>query len=337
MLGQSSIEFLTTYSFLFIMLGILASLIFYFATLPPSMLPESCTAFSGPTCNAAEYYANKSAGYSFFVIALSNSGSTPISVTNITVNVRSNTFTGTCSPSLVEPGMYTLCMAGKNSIAPLGTYIQGFYTLHALACNSGIAKLGLNCNENVSYSGSFALEESQVKPQLFAVGVAAGPEGSSIPSFPNAPYIPSGWSEIENGYWATYPNGYAYTSTPQYTGSALGFKLVPFPQVTSMLNGNTLCTYPYNSALSIASTVIYVPSSRSIGVYLDTGGAAEVYYEEPGSNTWVNVFGGAAWKLQSPTVYSNTITFNNGVVKLAVVWASNCFGMQALNLTNLPQ
>jgi len=88
---------------------------------------------------------------------------------------------------------------------------------------------------------------------------------------------------------------------------------------------------------SISSTLFYMPTSKSIGVNIDTAGAEEVYYEEPASNVWVSTFSGSAWKLQSATVYSNTITLNNGVAKLEIVWASNCFGMQALNLTNLPQ
>jgi len=335
--GQSSIEFLTTYSFLFIMLGVLASLLFYFGTLPQSTVPMSCTSFSGPTCSLASYYANSSAHYSFFIIALQNSQAMPINVTNITVMVRSYKYNGYCSPGFLYPGMYTLCIAGSNNVYNLGSLVQGFYTITGKACNAGLANLGSYCGESFSYSGSFTTSPSIKKPTAFAVVVAAGPQGKAIPNYQNAPLVPSNWNIVQNGYWVTYPNGYAYTSTPQYSGIALGFKLAPFPYTTSFLNGNTLCTPPYNSMFSISSTLFYMPTSKSIGVNIDTAGAEEVYYEEPTSNVWVSTFSGSAWKLQSATVYSNTITLNNGVAKLEIVWASNCFGMQALNLTNLPQ
>jgi hypothetical protein len=337
MKAQSSIEFLTTYSFLFIMLGVLASLLFYFASIPRNIIPSSCSSFSGLSCSLASYYANSTAGYSIFTFAFGNSGDVPIEISNISVDVRSFTYTGYCSPTFLYPGMYAICVAGSNNVYNLGSIIQGFYKVNAYACNNELSKLGSYCNEPVIYSGSFTTGVSIKRPMAFAVVEAAGPKNLALPNYPSYPYIPKNWSIVGNGYWSTYPSGYAYTSTPQYSGSALGFKLVPFPSTTSLLNGNSLCTSPYNSMLDIASTVIYIPSSRSVGVYIETSGAEEVYYEEPSSNAWISVFGGSAWKLQSPTTYSSTITLNNGASRFEIEWASNCFGMQALNLTNLPQ
>jgi hypothetical protein len=337
MRGQSSIEFLSTYSFLFIMLGILASFLFYFATLPRSSIPMSCTSFSGPACSMATYYANSNKGYSIFVLALSNSQSIPINITSITVTVRSFSYTGYCSPTMLYPGTYTICVAGANKVNNLGTLIQGFYTINAKACNSGLASFSQSCSESISYSGSFTTGQASKRPSAYAVIIAAGPMGKTIPSYQSYPLVPSNWTVVGNGYWSTYPNGYAYTSTPQYSGTYLGFKLSPFPQTTSILNGNALCTPPYNSVLAIASTVFYMPTSANVGVNITTAGAEEIYYEEPSSNVWLSTFGGAAWKLQGPTKYSSTIGMNNGAVRMQIFWASNCFGMQALNLTNLPQ
>ncbi|MGC8662759.1 MAG: hypothetical protein ACP5RT_03170 [Candidatus Micrarchaeia archaeon] len=337
MRGQQSIEFLSTYSFLIIMLGILASVILYFAVLPQASLPQGCTSFSGPFCYTVRYFSNTSASYSEFLFALGNSENFPINLTNITVDVKNNIYEGVCYPSFLEPGMSTICLASNSSTTSLGSYIQGFYSIGAKACNSGISTLGSNCNETISYGGSFSVSKSISIPILFAVAVAAGPERKALPSYESSPSIPQNWSIVQNGFWSEYKNGYAYTTTSTYNGIAVGFILTPFPQVSSFLNGNGLCSYPYNSEFSMASSLIYLPKSTNIGVSMDTGGAAEIYYKGYGSSTWSEAFNGLAWKLQSPTIYSNTMALNSGIAKISVVWSGNCFGIQALNFSNLPQ
>ncbi len=89
----------------------------------------------------------------------------------------------------------------------------------------------------------------------------------------------------------------------------------------------------------MAYGLVYSPkSSTTPKISLDTAGAMETYYEEPSSTAWLNVFNGAAWKLQSPTVYGpSTITLNTGISRIAVAWSSNCMGIQVFNVTGLPQ
>lgn len=338
-LAQSSIEFLTTYSFLFIMLGILASIIFFFATVPNATIPLSCSAFSGPACDVVEYYMNASAGYSMFIVALTNSESIPINITGITVQIRSSIFTGSCAPSLVYPGGDTVCIAGNTTITNFGTLMQGFYYINATPCNSGLNNIQSSCaaSSSISYSGSFTTTQALRKPLAFSVIAAAGPEGSAIAPYSALPALPKSWSVVQNGYWITSPTGYAY-GAQQYNGNYLGFSLTSFPQTTSSLNGNALCTAPYNSMLTIAYGIVYSPkTSLTPKISLDTSGAMEAYYEEPGSSSWISVFSGSAWKLQPPTIYSNTITLNTGLSKIAVEWSSNCIGMQVLNITGLPR
>ena len=64
MKAQSSIEFLTTYSFLFLLLGIAVSIILFLSSAPVVSVPSQCTSFAGPTCNFVQLYSNASAAMS---------------------------------------------------------------------------------------------------------------------------------------------------------------------------------------------------------------------------------------------------------------------------------
>ncbi|EQD37031.1 hypothetical protein B2A_11905, partial [mine drainage metagenome] len=60
--SQSALEFLSTYAFVFLILAVVISLLFIFASLPRSLLPSQCTFYSGFTCVQAIYTINTTAG-----------------------------------------------------------------------------------------------------------------------------------------------------------------------------------------------------------------------------------------------------------------------------------
>ncbi len=119
----------------------------------------------------------------------------------------------------------------------------------------------------------------------------------------------------------------------------MGIKVQPFPITDSSLNNNNVhCQLPYNTTASIAYAPIYLPSTTTVGITFETDNGMGVYYQEYGSNVWMNVSGNSAWHGQGATRYPTngvySVTLNNGVDKIAVAWFNNCSsGMQLLNIT----
>src|SRR5574340_1101284 len=148
---QSSLEFLTTYSFLFLIIGVILSFLFFFASAPKSSIPSQCTAFSGPSCNLASYYVNLSQRYSVVSFSFTNPGPVPINVLNITVLVNTaNSFASGCIPNVVYPGGTFTCIAAMARTPSIGSQINGYYSYNALYCNSGIGNLQNNCTSGIN-------------------------------------------------------------------------------------------------------------------------------------------------------------------------------------------
>ena len=104
MRSQSSLEFLATYSFLFLILGVVVSVILLLSGAPATSVQSQCSAFAGPTCNLVQIYTNQTAGYTTVTFSLTNSQAVPINVTNTIVTVKSNSYTGACTPNFLYPG-----------------------------------------------------------------------------------------------------------------------------------------------------------------------------------------------------------------------------------------
>ncbi len=358
MRAQSSLEFLTTYSFLFMILGITVSIILFLAGAPALTLPSQCASFSGPQCNFVEMYSNTITGYSLITFSFSNSQSVPINLTSMQTEVKSLTSNGYCTPSYLYPGMTSTCTVEQNSAPSTQTQIQGYYTINALFCNSGQANLSTkNCNyEQVQYSGSFATNPSIDKAVLFSVVASQSPPTSNILPFSvlssNPPVQPYNYSILQNDDWLanitsnTIAYAFATNGTLQGT-SRLGYPLSAYPQVLSSLNNNNVnsnagaCVYstPYNSMLSIASTTLYFDTAKTVTFNVVTYGAIEVFYRgAPPTNSWSNVFSGSGWKQQGATQYGpRSVTFQQGLYDFEIFWENPCGkGEQVFSANGLP-
>ncbi len=349
MRSQSSIEFLTTYGFLFLILAIVFSVLFFVAKAPATSIQTSCTAFAGPTCNFANLYSNTNSGYSVLTVVLANSQPVPINITSFSATISSNTFTGNCTPTFLYPGQWATCAAETNAAYTGTGPIDGFYTLHALFCNSGFGSANqANCAyEKVTYSGSFVARTASTDSLIFSVAALRGPSYLQLlpyNSIATDPRIPMNYTMVQNGDWVTNVTGgsatYAFaTSGAQLGQNYLGHKALPFPDsVLQLFNGNVACVGSYNSTLSVASTTLYVGASSNPSVSVFAGGAMMVLYKvaQPGT-VWQNVFGSGAWKEQLPTQYGpNTISLSPGLYSLEVWWSNTCgSGMQSFQMAAL--
>jgi hypothetical protein len=336
MRSQSSIEFLTTYSFLFIILGVMISIILFLSMAPSLSMPSQCSAFSGPTCNFVAITSNSATGYSLVTISVTNSQSVPINITSMNTTIKSLVSPGACTPTFLYPGQEATCVSPVNSIYSLTNLVEGYYVLNAQYCNSGISSLSAaNCTfEKVFYSGSFSSEPIAITPIVFSVAASQSPRTSNlIPYSMNLITEPNNYTILQNGAWIAnstiYAIGYAFANNAAMIGHTyFTFNTVQFPQIFSSLsNNNIACNYPpYNSMLSIASTTLYVNPAMTLNVMTETSGAIGVFYREVQTGSqWVSAFGASSWKPQGPTKYVKTpINLNKDFYNLEVVWSDPC-------------
>ena len=167
--GQTAIEFITTYSFTFLIIAMVLLLLIFYATLPKQSLPVSCTAYGGFNC-VDDIYFNLVSG-SQFVAKLTNSqpGIINVSSFNVVINSAQST-NGFCVPSGTTQGQTVYCVA--NFIIPetLGNIYTGTFDIAANYCAKAPGNLhNLSCPPSNSYTfgGSFRTEGSSAKPFVF--------------------------------------------------------------------------------------------------------------------------------------------------------------------------
>jgi hypothetical protein len=361
MRAQSAIEFLTTYSFLFLIMAVAVSVILFLASAPAASIPSQCSGYAGLNCNFVQVYANQSASYTLVTLLLSNSQGVPVNVSGISATVRGATSTGTCTPSFMYPGQGTVCAASFPGALPPTYQVQGTYSVNAMFCNSGIANVSSgDCNyELVSYGGAFTTTPVISRLALFSVVASQSPSSSNIvplAAISSFPVEPNNYTILQDGQWVTpiYSNtvtpsngglSYAYASNAQMLSNAyFGIKPQPYPASLSSLTTNGVaCTGPpYNSVLSIASTTLYISSPRTLPANIEAGGAMALFYRyaQPGQS-WVSALPSTAWKpgaVQTGTTYNFFLPLtNNGLYNVEVWWSDTCgSGGQVFQVNSIP-
>ncbi|MDE1824778.1 MAG: hypothetical protein KGH61_00995 [Candidatus Micrarchaeota archaeon] len=341
---QSSIEFLLTYSFLFLLVGVIMSFLFFFATAPKAIIPSSCQANGGIQCNTAIDYVNQSGGYSLITISLSNMQSVPINLSGVQVTINTaNSIAGGCVPFVLYPGQSATCIAAMTQTPTAQSTVNGFFSVNALYCNSGLLNLANGCigGTNVQYGGSFSITAIQQKTLVFSVQVGQSPTTQQSPIYPASPLsMPGGYINVQNGEVTALANGYGFGTANYINQRHVNLIVGPFPSSVSALNAKTACSGIYNTTYSIASTAIYVPaakpSSPVINAYADNG--MEVFYRTS-SKVWSNVLDGSLWSPATGvgTAGPDTITLSTGAVNyLAIDWYNSCGdGVQMLSIHGL--
>ncbi len=344
MRAQAAVEFLTTYGFLLLMLAAVLVLLAFYTFFPQAAIPQQCTAYGGPSCSFINLFSNTTGRYSLVTLVLANAQAIPINISSVTVSIRSLNFKGACTPNFVLPGQEATCVAYLNESLPLGTVVQGFYSLPATFCNSGIGSLNGTCAyENATYTGAFSTSPETDSVVVFSVAAAqSSPTVNSI-ALPAAPYLPAGFSTAQNGDWVVGQHngivGYAF-ATSTYQGTQFnGFDAAQFPSIVSSLNnGNVACSGSRNSTMSLAYTTFYLPGGASLPTSISTAGYMEVYYKSSTATVWAPLYNGAAWRQSTPAQFTNTIIANPGYENVAVVWVNTCRqDVQALNMSGVPR
>ena len=341
---QSAVEFLSTYSFLFVILAAAISIFLLISTSTTNFFPEQCVGASGLYCNFASVYSSSTYAYSTLQLSLSDSQSTPMNITGAKITINGGSSNGECNPTLIFPGQGTVCLFLLPRAEPIGYYVQGSYEISAQYCNSGVSELSMQgCSfEPGVYSGSFAASSENARVTAFTVITLQGPDSVQFIPYNAEPIIPSNFTIIQNGQFAvsnavselTYSYG-----TQSYQGQRYyGYPTAGFPSLLSEMNNNNIaCSSPYNSIFSLASTELYLPITAKIGFNATSKGAIEMYYKAEGSNAWNSIYDGAAWSIVgSPQKYTYSNTLSQGFYQFSVKWMNSCGGgVQAIQITGL--
>jgi hypothetical protein len=164
--SQSALEFLSTYAFVFLLLAIVISLLFIFASLPRSLLPSQCTFYSGFTCMQAIYTINVTAGHGaeLFIVAEDTQPGI-VNVSNFSAYLNFHTSdAGSCAPSVATAGQRIYCIANFTATPTLANTYDGTFRMNADYCASGlntISNESCRANSNFSYTGHITVQASK--------------------------------------------------------------------------------------------------------------------------------------------------------------------------------
>ncbi|MGC8586736.1 MAG: YncE family protein [Candidatus Micrarchaeia archaeon] len=150
---QASMEYLFVYVTVFIILVVIAFVIFNFASISSkNILPAKCEFDYGIDCHAI-IVASNSTGT---MVALLGSNMLPYPIKNVSLNINSDgSATSTkCSPGIVKPGQTLLCVAKMNTYAPVLSFDSGNLMANASYC--GISSANCSNAEHESYSGDYS-------------------------------------------------------------------------------------------------------------------------------------------------------------------------------------
>ncbi|MEM3838968.1 MAG: hypothetical protein QXF01_00075 [Candidatus Micrarchaeaceae archaeon] len=338
---QSALEFLSTYSYVFIVIGIALVSVLLLENSAQASLVSQCYEFGGFECNYVYYYSNISGYYSVASFSLSNSQSVPLNVTNFSVVIGNTKSSGLCTPTFVYPGQTSVCEAVFNIVRSPAAIVQGTYSIGAKYCNGGISAIPQGiCTQPTTYAGSFLAYSSQLYSQPLGISVAEAPAGLGAPSYSSIQpmHLPANFILVQNGGQNVggISGSLVYSfGTSDYVGTvALGNMTSQFPQSASMLNSASSCNASQPQLLSMFYTTIYIRGSDN-AESIETTNAMAVYYRPANILApWNSIFGSSAWKGGLSTYSSNTV-IGSGLYSIEAVWyAPPCSqALQTLNIS----
>lgn len=162
MKSQAALEFLTTYGFMFVLIGFALVIILFIATTASGYIPNQCSSVGGFNCNYVNFQSNASIRESVVTLLMTNAQSVPVEINAIVLNINNQTASGICGPQIVYPGATTSCAAiYPNTVKQFDSLVTGAYSINALLCNSGPSQLTASqCSSfvRVTYTGTFSTQ-----------------------------------------------------------------------------------------------------------------------------------------------------------------------------------
>ncbi|MGC8567623.1 MAG: hypothetical protein ACP5RP_01740 [Candidatus Micrarchaeia archaeon] len=151
---QSAIEFLSVYSFAILVIAVSISLIFLYANAPKTIIPNTCTAYTGFTCISSSLY-NTNFG-SQLNLTLKDTQPGTITITNFIGNISSTAGAGICYPANAIQGQNVTCVANFGFHIVNASVYKGAFNVYAHYCPS--TQKSCNTQQVFSYGGYVSLQ-----------------------------------------------------------------------------------------------------------------------------------------------------------------------------------
>lgn len=152
--GQSSLEFLATYSWAIIIISLLVVFMFYFIQSTQQFASTECQFAYGLHCSSIEIYSNNM--YTNLSIHLNNSQQYLILNPNVNFSISQyGNVSGPCTPSKAGESNGITCNAIYPNPIKAGSTVSGVMYVNVTVCVSGNTK---NCqpSQQQTYIGNFS-------------------------------------------------------------------------------------------------------------------------------------------------------------------------------------
>jgi hypothetical protein len=184
--GQSALEFLATYAFVFLTISIVLLLLFAFSSIPKNILPTQCSFYSGFQCLDAALVVNASGVPELVVIASdSEPGVVNVSSFSAFLNYHSSK-SGYCVPRVATAGEKIYCIANFTGSVTLGSVYTGTFKVIANYCANSPANITAFCpaGSAYTYGGNIRVQATkQVLGTSYYLDITiTNSQGSAVPS-----------------------------------------------------------------------------------------------------------------------------------------------------------
>jgi len=184
--GQSALEFLSTYAFVFLTISIVLLLLFAFSSIPKNILPTQCSFYSGFQCLDAALVVNASGVPELIVIASdSEPGVVNVSSFSAFLNYHSSK-SGYCVPRVATAGEKIYCIANFTGSVTLGSVYTGTFKVIANYCANSPANITAFCpaGSAYTYGGNIRVQATkQVLGTSYYLDITiTNSQGSAVPS-----------------------------------------------------------------------------------------------------------------------------------------------------------
>ncbi|ASI13528.1 PHA01755 superfamily protein [Candidatus Mancarchaeum acidiphilum] len=189
--SQSAVEFLSTYGFVILIIGIVISLLFAYISLPKSIIPSQCDFYNGFDCLSSGYSVNYSTKIgSVFTLIASDTEPGSVKITNFSVKIGTyNSNYGFCTPNVSEGGQKIYCYAYFNNFTPvIGNQYDGLFVLKSDYCSAPPQNLSdVNCLSkpaNFTFDGSFRVQAADLNYSYdpYYANISITNSGGKIPA-----------------------------------------------------------------------------------------------------------------------------------------------------------
>ncbi len=160
--GQSAVEFLSVYGYVFLILGIVIAVAFLYSSVPSSIVPFQCNFYSGFQCTDAAIIYNSVSGVSSLVIVASMTQPGVVNVSSFNAVIQlSPTTKGYCLPQTAIAGQYVYCIANLTYTPTQSQIYSGTFTMLANYCagfGTNVSSTPCSASTNYTFSGSYRVQ-----------------------------------------------------------------------------------------------------------------------------------------------------------------------------------